>query len=205
MTETWRPIPESNGLYEVSDQGRVRSLKFGRTQVMRSQTSNAIGHQKLDLMIDSRRCPRWVHRLVLEAFVGPCPPGQQVRHLDGDASHNALTNLTYGTPSENVQDILRHGRHSQANQTHCIHGHEFTPENTIVTPRQRRCRKCAQRWIRNRNEQPVVCEDCGRPMKRGSLRSHRRLWCKKKADAETKKAIEARVKALEAAALGGDE
>jgi hypothetical protein len=52
---------------------------------------------------------RAVHKLVAEAFLGPCPPGQQVRHLDGNNQNNAATNLTYGTKRENELDKMRHG------------------------------------------------------------------------------------------------
>lgn len=51
-----------------------------------------------------------VHRLVMLAFVGECPQGHEVRHLDGDSSNAALANLAYGTRSENARDTVRHGR-----------------------------------------------------------------------------------------------
>jgi hypothetical protein len=51
-----------------------------------------------------------VHRLVLEAFIGPCPAGMECRHLDGDLANNRLENLCWGTPVENAADITRHGR-----------------------------------------------------------------------------------------------
>jgi hypothetical protein len=51
-----------------------------------------------------------VHRLVLEAFVGPCPDGYITRHLDGDPSNNRVTNLAWGTSKENAADTKRHGR-----------------------------------------------------------------------------------------------
>ncbi|WP_439621469.1 HNH endonuclease signature motif containing protein [Gemmata sp.] len=50
-----------------------------------------------------------VHRLILEAFVGPCPLGMETRHLDGDRLNNRLDNLAWGTPAENAADRIRHG------------------------------------------------------------------------------------------------
>ncbi len=50
-----------------------------------------------------------MHRLVLEAFVGPCPEGMQCRHLDGNRSNNHIDNLAWGTPKENCADRGRHG------------------------------------------------------------------------------------------------
>ncbi len=52
-----------------------------------------------------------VHRLMLEAFVGPCPPGMQCRHIDGNPANNRIENLAWGTRSENVMDAVRHGTH----------------------------------------------------------------------------------------------
>ena len=54
-----------------------------------------------------------MHRLVLLAFVGKCPPGKQALHRDGDPSNNRLTNLYWGTPLENAADCVRHGRQTR--------------------------------------------------------------------------------------------
>lgn len=51
----------------------------------------------------------YVHRLVLEAFVGPCPPGMECCHNDGDPSNNALANLRWDTSASNNADKIRHG------------------------------------------------------------------------------------------------
>lgn len=51
----------------------------------------------------------YVHRLVLLAFVGPCPEGMECRHLDGDYLNNHLWNLCWGTRKENNEDTVRHG------------------------------------------------------------------------------------------------
>ena len=60
------------------------------------------------VMLRFRDC-RYVHRLVLEAFVGPCPEGQECRHLNGDPGDNRLENLVWGSPLENSLDMVKHG------------------------------------------------------------------------------------------------
>ncbi len=61
------------------------------------------------IRLNYRPSNRYVHRLVLEAFVGPCPVGMQCRHLDGDPHNNRINNLCWGTPDENHVDKVRHG------------------------------------------------------------------------------------------------
>jgi hypothetical protein len=57
-----------------------------------------------------------VHKLVMEAFVGPCPPGKQCLHRDGNGLNNRLENLRWGTPEENTQDMIKHGRQYMVNK-----------------------------------------------------------------------------------------
>lgn len=66
------------------------------------------GHQSV--VLTKKGGSHCVHALVLAAFVGPRPPGMDVRHLDGNPANNLLENLAYGTRSENCMDALRHGR-----------------------------------------------------------------------------------------------
>jgi hypothetical protein len=138
--EEWRPIgaPFIDG-YEVSDQGRVRSrVKYRSSTEPRILTARLCptnGYLMTQLSrLDGDRGKRTqtVHSLVLLAFVGPRPAGHEVRHLDGNRQNNRLSNLAYGTPAENGQDQLRHGTHAMASRTHCKHGHEYTPENTVT-------------------------------------------------------------------------
>lgn len=51
-----------------------------------------------------------VHLLLLDAFVGPRPAGQETRHLDGNPENNSLDNICYGTRKMNSEDRVRHGR-----------------------------------------------------------------------------------------------
>jgi hypothetical protein len=52
---------------------------------------------------------RRVHRLVLEHFVGPCPPGMETRHLNDNRIDNRLSNLAWGTREQNAIDRREHG------------------------------------------------------------------------------------------------
>lgn len=72
-----------------------------------------------------------------------------MRHLDGDESNPRLSNLVYGTPSQNNHDRVRHGTHPEVNKTHCRYGH---PYDTLNTYRQskggRGCRTCRTAYNR---------------------------------------------------------
>jgi hypothetical protein len=142
--ERWVALPGYEGIYEVSDQGQVRSWhNYGpiRPRVLRHKIDSR-GYAQVTLCKDGGATTPRVHQLVLLAFVGTQPPDMGTRHIDGDASNNALTNLTYGTQSENIRDQLLHGTHHEARKTHCKWGHEFTPENTWTRGTQRKCKTC---------------------------------------------------------------
>lgn len=148
MDEMWKPVVGYEGLYEVSSHGRVKSIPRYRVRGGIRKTTNNVrsGYPCLPLRKDGKTKMRTVHSLVMEAFVGPRPTGLDVRHLDGDPANCHLDNLCYGTKAENMQDIVRHGRHTLANKTHCPDGHEYTPENTYVYPSgHRQCRICSRR------------------------------------------------------------
>lgn len=142
--EQWRTIAGHED-YEVSDQGRVRSWKRARTSgngspALLKFSISPKGYQAVRLA-GHETC--YVHRLVLAAFDGPAC-GRQARHLDGDPANNALTNLVWGTQSENEQDKKIHGRHA-SNATHCKRGHSLTDEANIYRwdgDGRRRCRTC---------------------------------------------------------------
>lgn len=147
---TWKPIPNHEN-YSVSDDGRIRNSK-GRELRGRDIGS---GHLQVALYTDGKRSERQVHRMVLAAFVGPCPEGMEVRHLNGIPGDNRLLNLAYGTSAENKRDMLRHGTHHLASKTHCPRGHEYSPDNTYVTPTpsggtRRTCKQCSSESYRRR-------------------------------------------------------
>lgn len=72
-----------------------------------------------------------VHRLVLEAFVGPCPEGQEGCHNNGDVLNCRLTNLRWDTKSSNNLDRVKHGTHWQAAKVVCLRVHKLVDPNLI--------------------------------------------------------------------------
>lgn len=115
MTERWLPVVGFEGLYEVSDLGRVRatSRRMGTTGEPLAANIDPQGYRAVGLRRPSHpRVQRRVHRIVAAAFIGPCPPGMEVCHSDGDKLNNQPSNLRYGTRSENIRDQVRHGTHN---------------------------------------------------------------------------------------------
>lgn len=114
--ERWLPVAGYEGLYEVSDLGRVRSVArmavgVNRRVPERILTSSWRGrYLAVSMHSGLRQKNNSVHLLVLAAFVGPRPEDQEGRHLDGDRSNNRLPNLAWGTKLENEADKDRHGR-----------------------------------------------------------------------------------------------
>lgn len=107
--EEWRPVVGFEGRYEVSNQGRVFSLVSGR---LLTQSSHTNGYKLVGLGRPPtlrKSAVRYVHRLVLAAFVGPVPDGKEGCHNDGDKANNRLENLRYDTHFSNCQDTHAHG------------------------------------------------------------------------------------------------
>lgn len=118
-SEQWRDVPGYEGRYQVSDLGRVRSLDrrvpcaHGATRQMRGRVLRPAGQKSdphLRVVLEHHGPGQLVHRLVAAAFLGPCPDGQEVRHLDGDPTNNRLDNLAYGTRTENILDVYAIGK-----------------------------------------------------------------------------------------------
>ena len=113
MPETWKPVVGLENRYEVSSLGRVRNSQSGHE--LRPRKRNKYGHIGFALYNGCGQVLyRTAHSLVAEAFLGPRPSGQEVRHLNGVPTDNRVSNLAYGTRSENHRDCYvyggKHGR-----------------------------------------------------------------------------------------------
>lgn len=142
--ERWLPVPGYEGLYEISDQGRVRSFHASRSGRMLKPSPASAGYLAVSLVKGRSKRTRTIHSLVASAFLGPRPSGQEVRHLDGNPANSTLGNLKYGTKSENRKDSVKHGTHKNTRKTRCPAGHLYTPENIYRRPgsNERQCRIC---------------------------------------------------------------
>lgn len=119
--ENWRDVVGYEGWYQVSDQGRVRSLdrvvghNLGGPKRIKGkllkQHPKKYGHMSISLLQRGKRKQVNVHRLVAETFLGLCPKGKQVCHGPKGTSDNCVFNLSYGTPSDNQFDKRRDGTH----------------------------------------------------------------------------------------------
>lgn len=127
MAETWRSVVGYEGFAEVSDHGRVRSLPRSQTmqvgsgrwsyertyrvapgRVLKPKTKSN-GYQEVGLWLLGKQQFRYVHRLVLEAFVGLPGIGFQAGHLNGNRSDNRAANLMWVTPTVNASHRALHG------------------------------------------------------------------------------------------------
>ncbi len=101
----WKPVVGFERIYEVSNIGQVRSVKRGNLRT----PPNSVGYPSVSLFTKGVRRERTVHRMVLEAFVGPCPEKHECLHKDGSRANNNLSNLRWGTHVDNMNEASRHG------------------------------------------------------------------------------------------------
>jgi hypothetical protein len=123
--ETWKPVVGFEGLYEVSDAGRVRSLDkavqvrpskrypnvrdFVRKGKILKLATRPNGYLFVGLYNGEKRDLISVHKLVMDAFIGPIPEGMERCHNDGNRKNNRLSNLRYDTSAGNHADRRVHG------------------------------------------------------------------------------------------------
>lgn len=124
QVEIWKPIPNYGGYYEASSLGNIRSVerivngfsaKAGRPATLKrkskvlKQHKVGRGYLSVCIAVDGNIGTVRVHKLVMLAFVGPCPTGMQICHNNGNPSDNRIQNLRYDTPKNNQMDRDAHG------------------------------------------------------------------------------------------------
>lgn len=121
--EIWKPCPSFCN-YEASSLGRIRSIsrlvqmtQSKRTyiakvnsKILSPYTNSKHGYYSVTLHQDGKMYSgRLVHRIVCEAFYGPCPKGMEVAHNNGIRTDNRAENLRWCTRKENHKDKCKHG------------------------------------------------------------------------------------------------
>ncbi len=94
--------------YSVTVNGRVISYKNNKIR-FKSPHPNQHGHLKVHLYKNNIDHKKYIHQLVLNAFVGLCPDGMECCHENGDPGNNNLSNLRWDTKLSNEADKKKHG------------------------------------------------------------------------------------------------
>lgn len=119
-TERWLPVVGYEGIYSVSDLGRVRreinggghisGNRWKAGMILTPSIEKDTGRAVVNLCKNAVRDRKRVHVLVLTAFVGARPEGMVACHFpDGNPANNRLSNLRWGTRKENGEDMVKHG------------------------------------------------------------------------------------------------
>lgn len=137
MEEIWKDIKDYNGLYQVSNMGRIRGLDryvetskgtllFVKGKILKICYNKRINVYEVHLRKDNKRKCFKIHRLVAEAFINNDDPIKKttVNHIDGDRSNNKADNLEWCSYSENEKhayEILnRQKNRASYAKRHCI-------------------------------------------------------------------------------------
>lgn len=107
--ERWEDISGYEGLYRISNQGRVWRVDRGALVALQTEklrTHNRGGYIFVSLWRDGRRKNFKVHRLVVTSFAGRIPSGYEVNHIDGNKANNIISNLEVITRSQNIQHAI---------------------------------------------------------------------------------------------------
>lgn len=119
MKEIWKPIPEYEGLYSASNIGRIKSEQttvrrsngrlFNKKEKILRLCYTVNGYYSVNLSKEGKRKTRFVHRLVLQAFLPNKENKPHVNHKDGNKINNNVANLEWCTPRENTLHARDYG------------------------------------------------------------------------------------------------
>jgi hypothetical protein len=108
MKEIWLPIKGFEQLYQISNFGRIKSLK---RNIIRKPGLTG-GYPDIKLCLNGRKIGKYIHRLIAEHFI-PNPMNKpEVNHEDGNKTNNSLTNLKWSTQKENFLHAIKTGLNS---------------------------------------------------------------------------------------------
>lgn len=100
MEEIWKPVIGFDGLYEVSNLGRVKSIKFNKEKILKPQ-DNGRGYLTVHIRNFEYDKKHYIHRIVAETFLEKKDGKNEVNHIDCNKNNNCLNNLEWCTKEYN--------------------------------------------------------------------------------------------------------
>jgi hypothetical protein len=153
QTEQWKAVAECNGEYQVSNFGRVKSLKHGKERILKPAIGTR-GYLQNELSTNGNRKNWALHRLVALAFIGNPENKPQINHIDGNKINNHIDNLEWVTRKENMEHAWNTGLFESKRLA------QSKPVIDILTNKKY-------------DSLTAACFDIGEPYKRHSIRSFR--------------------------------
>lgn len=101
-------LPAPYGNYSITEDGDCYSHIGGKVEQL-TPVRNSTPYLNYNLSVGGKKHYKPVHQLVALAYLGARPKDMVIRHLDSNPLNNHVTNLAYGTQSENMQDAIAFG------------------------------------------------------------------------------------------------
>lgn len=148
MKETWKDIPGYEGFYQISNLGTVKSLErtvcsasssvktrnLKERVIVHHLSGDSTKYPTVTIQKDGKKQKFKIHLLLLELFKGKRPsPDHVARHLNDDPMDFSLSNLEWGTQSQNMKDKFKNG--------YVHHGRKLTDEETEAIKKDKRTQR----------------------------------------------------------------
>lgn len=106
--EEWKDIEGYEGIYQISNLGNVKSLKYHKEKRIKSN-KNRNGYLKIGLILNGKRKHISIHRLVAKAFIPNPNSLPEVNHIDGNKENNKVENLEWNNRKQNSLHAYKTG------------------------------------------------------------------------------------------------
>lgn len=170
LREEWRAVVGFEGLYEVSNMGRVRSLKRSGQILKDSRQSHH--YYTVNLTKGDYRTPYSVHRLVAIAFI-PNPDNKpNVDHIDTDMRNNRVDNLRWVTQHENAMNPLTRKHNSESKRGHPCYLKSHTEETKEKLRQAKRGEKCSDEVKKKLSDIHKTSDACQRTSRENIKKAH---------------------------------
>lgn len=124
--EIWKPVKDYENLYEVSNFGKIRSLKKNK---LKTEQLSKNGYSVINLYVGKSIKREYLHRIVAQAFIPNLDNKPQVNHIDGNKQNNHVENLEWVTSNENLKHAYKMGLRLPSSQNITLEQVKYIKQN----------------------------------------------------------------------------